>query len=81
VDEERRVSDWSWRRERAGRRVTRLNSIKRSNFMCLITTIVNQYKNYIQKHNACKEDETIELKPEKIENKMRMKVRIYPHRR
>jgi len=43
--------------------------------------IVNQYKNYIQKCNACKEDGTIGIKPEKIEKKMRMRVRTYLQRR
>jgi len=44
-----KVSEGNWRRDRVGRRVTHLNSIKGPNFMPLKMTTVEQYKNYI--HN------------------------------
>jgi len=59
------VSEGKLTKESVGRKVTCLNSTKGPNFMCLMTTTINQYKNYIQKRNACKENETIGTKLEK----------------
>ena len=69
MSEGNKTSEGEWSKECIGRIVTHLNLIKGPNFILLITTTANQYKNYIQKCTACKECETIRTKPEKIDKK------------